>query len=210
MATLINGVKIGSKFMNSFAKIGTSGVSGGIGSMIAGGNFIDGMRQGLISGGLNHGIHSGWFGPNVAAAAVTQRLRHLFGPDAVALSGNLSLIAGYGGKYENGAIALLRGKASAKNFQGVAGALGFPTASMEISVTNLYYNGPVSNIEMSIFLGNYQEFNLGLDVGISVGVHASISTISSENFVLGIGTNYGAGISPLYGIDANFQIGKTW
>ena len=33
------------------------GISGGLGSMIAGGNFVDGLRQGLISSGLNHALH---------------------------------------------------------------------------------------------------------------------------------------------------------
>ena len=32
------------------------GVSGGVGSMIGGGNFIDGFRQGLITSGLNHAM----------------------------------------------------------------------------------------------------------------------------------------------------------
>ena len=34
------------------------GISGGLGSMIAGGNFVDGLRQGLIGGGLNHAAHA--------------------------------------------------------------------------------------------------------------------------------------------------------
>lgn len=33
------------------------GLSGGVGSAIAGGNFVDGLRQGLITGGLNHAAH---------------------------------------------------------------------------------------------------------------------------------------------------------
>lgn len=38
--------------------IASGGVSGGISSMIAGGNFMDGFRQGLITSGLNHVAHS--------------------------------------------------------------------------------------------------------------------------------------------------------
>ena len=40
--------------------IASGGVSGGISSMIAGGNFMDGFRQGLITSGLNHVAHSTW------------------------------------------------------------------------------------------------------------------------------------------------------
>ena len=50
---------------NSFGKsdwfkssmIASGGVSGGISSMIAGGNFMDGFRQGVITSGLNHVAH---------------------------------------------------------------------------------------------------------------------------------------------------------
>ena len=50
---------------NSFGKsdwfkasmIASGGVSGGFSSMIAGGNFMDGFRQGLITAGLNHVAH---------------------------------------------------------------------------------------------------------------------------------------------------------
>ena len=38
--------------------IASGGVSGGISSMIAGGNFMDGFRQGLITSGLNHMAHA--------------------------------------------------------------------------------------------------------------------------------------------------------
>jgi hypothetical protein len=43
------------------AMIASGGLSGGISSVIAGGNFWDGMRQGLITAGLNHAMH-GMFG----------------------------------------------------------------------------------------------------------------------------------------------------
>ncbi len=80
-SSLVGGLNTGSKFLNAAEKIGTAGLSGGVGSVIGGDKFIDGVRQGLISGALNHGVHAGWFGKNMAVAAMTQRLRHLFGPD---------------------------------------------------------------------------------------------------------------------------------
>ena len=46
---------------NNYAKFGVStvmgGFSGGVSSEIAGGNFWDGARNGMISAGLNHGLH---------------------------------------------------------------------------------------------------------------------------------------------------------
>lgn len=41
------------------AMIATGGLSGGISSTIAGGNFWDGFRQGIITSGLNHASHLG-------------------------------------------------------------------------------------------------------------------------------------------------------
>ena len=40
------------------AIIASGGLSGGLSSSIAGGNFWDGVRQGLITSGLNHAMHS--------------------------------------------------------------------------------------------------------------------------------------------------------
>ena len=57
------GGKVGKWLQNArdFPKfIGTTiagGISGGVGSRIAGGKFWDGFRNGAISAGLNHGVH---------------------------------------------------------------------------------------------------------------------------------------------------------
>lgn len=48
------------KFGNSYMKavmVASGGISGGISSSIAGGKFIDGFKQGLITAGLNHVTH---------------------------------------------------------------------------------------------------------------------------------------------------------
>ena len=47
-----------SKFAQGAAMIGAGGLSGGVGSVLAGGDFWDGARNGLISAGLNHVAHS--------------------------------------------------------------------------------------------------------------------------------------------------------
>lgn len=43
--------------MNRAAVIASGGLTGGLASVMAGGNFWDGMRQGLITTGLNHLMH---------------------------------------------------------------------------------------------------------------------------------------------------------
>jgi hypothetical protein len=56
---------LGGMHCNSGAlKLGTvpmivvGGVSGGTGSVIGGGNFLDGIKQGLITSGLDHTAHA--------------------------------------------------------------------------------------------------------------------------------------------------------
>ncbi len=49
--------KNANNFVRGTAMIGAGGLAGGVGSMIAGGNFWDGTRNGLISAGLNHFAH---------------------------------------------------------------------------------------------------------------------------------------------------------
>ncbi len=42
----------------------SGGLSGGISSSIAGGKFMDGFRQGVITAGLNHVAHSAFSSSN--------------------------------------------------------------------------------------------------------------------------------------------------
>ncbi|NJM14988.1 MAG: RHS repeat-associated core domain-containing protein [Bacteroidales bacterium] len=67
-----------SKGVQALGTIGGGALAGGIGAEIAGGNFWDGARNGAISAGLNHGIHSGLFGEGLMMASITGRTRHLF------------------------------------------------------------------------------------------------------------------------------------
>lgn len=186
-------------------------MSGGFGSVMAGGNFWDGVRQGLISGGLNHGVHAGWFGPNMAAAAITQKIRHLWGPDALQLSGSITSAFGIGTKMEKGEVFMLRGKdaITLNGIDGAAGVVGLPTLSAEISVTRLYYSGSVNSIEIDVFTGVYHQVNVGVDIGLSVGGSIAYSPLSNRYFTIGIGVGIGFGVSPVYGLDANYQYGTT-
>ncbi len=47
-----------SKFTQGTAMIGAGRLSGGVGNVLAGGDFWDGARNGLISAGVNHAAHS--------------------------------------------------------------------------------------------------------------------------------------------------------
>ena len=52
-------LKFGRDYMKA-AMIASGGLGGGISSTIAGGNFWDGFRQGIITSGLNHVAHLGF------------------------------------------------------------------------------------------------------------------------------------------------------
>ena len=52
--------------------IASGGVSGGFSSMIAGGNFMDGFRQGIITSGLNHVAHM-VAGPGIEVDKATRK-----------------------------------------------------------------------------------------------------------------------------------------
>lgn len=139
---------------------------------------------------------------------MTQQLRHLFGPDARAYSANLTAIVGLGTKGEKGFLKYLRGinKGKISLFDGVTGAIGLPTLSGELGITDLYFSGTVNNIDSTTFFGKYHELNLGYDVGVSAGVHASYAKTPTGN-VYGFGVSGGIGVSPIYGIDFNYQFG---
>ena len=209
VATGVSGIKNLSKVLNAAVKIGSSGVSGGVGSVIAGGNFIDGFRQGLISGGLNHGVHAGWFGQNIAMAAITGRTRHIFGPDATAISGNISAGVGLGISAEKGALFMLRGQDAGKIFAFDDWGLGasLASASGSIEICKLYYSGN-SDFSKDVFYGTRLEANLAVDAGISVGVTGLYSSLDNGNFVIGLGANAGVGAS-LTILDVNINFGET-
>lgn len=58
-----------------------------------------------------------------------------------------------------------------------------------------------------VFTGAYHEFNLGGDLGISLGGHVSYSDAGRNQITLGVGVNYGIGYSPVIGLDVNYQTG---
>ncbi len=57
VSALTSAAKRMSTFVKSAITTAAGGVSGGIGSVLGGGKFIDGFRQGVITAGLNHAAH---------------------------------------------------------------------------------------------------------------------------------------------------------
>ena len=58
-------------------------------------------------------------------------------------------------------------------------------------------------------MGTYTEFNLGGDVGLSIGAHVSLSYITGSegnSFVIGVGASVGLGFSITL-LDVNIQRG---
>lgn len=85
-----------------------------------------------------------------------------------------------------------------------AGDIGDPVYAL--------HDGVVDSIGGSKAFGPHRvrikfELNIGLDIGVSAGVHTSYSSVETGGFVLGFGINFGVGFNPIYGLDANFQIG---
>lgn len=48
-----------------------------------------------------------------------------------------------------------------------------------------------------------------MDVGLNVGGSIVYSPLTSGSFTIGIGVGIGFGVSPVYGIDANYPYGTT-
>jgi hypothetical protein len=57
ISSAVSSVKIDSNFWSASVQVVSGGVAGGFGSQIAGGNFMDGLRQGIITSSLNHVAH---------------------------------------------------------------------------------------------------------------------------------------------------------
>lgn len=201
--------KNASKGLKGIGTTLTGGVAGGIGSRIAGGNFWDGFRNGAISAGLNHAVHSGYFGDNLAAAAITGRLRHLWGADALAISGNAAAGMGGGIKLEKGGLAVLRGKDAGKfiEYDDIGVGASTPSASATAGITKLYYSGN-KNFNKNVFFGSRYETNVSFDIGISVGATSVYAPQPDGTFVIGFGITGGFGASATL-LDINFNYGRT-
>ncbi len=184
-------------------KLGEAGIfvsgfiGGGIGAELAGGDFLVGAGQGMLTSTLNHSIHSGGFGGGLAAAAITGKWRHLWKPDAVLHTISVNGTAGINVGIEGGVIEVTRG--DEKGFYSafdISGGLGGLDVSLTYEQTRLYYSGKAQNIKASTFYGPRLEGNVSIGVILSVGINFSVSFIDNNNeFVLGMGPSIGIGVS---------------
>lgn len=197
--------KVNNNAIRGIGMIGSGGLAGGLGSMAAGGDFMDGFRNGLISSTLNHGIHAGVFGENVAMAAVTGKTRHLFSPDARSITTGFTVSSGVTAGAETGGLFILRGEEAGwhpYNDIGVGG--GIFEAGASVKMTNLYYSGRESNIRAEIFYGARTEVNVGLGALVSAGVtYTRGAQLPCGYRVHGVGYSVGVGI----GVSASINYG---
>lgn len=198
-----------------------SAIMGGAGSAIGGGNFWQGATTGLIVAGFNDLMHSSKSKTSnskrlfpdkedVAAFAVTGEFRHLSkGPDAIAMSGNGIGGVGLGIKIEKGGLFVMQGMDAGNVYEyddfGIGANLA--SASANVTATKLYYSGG-NNFNHNVFLGQRYELNLGVDIGIGVGISSIYAPLSDGNFVMGYGVSIGVGISATL-IDFNLNYGTT-
>jgi len=188
-----------SKFAQGAAMIGAGGLSGGVGSVLAGGDFWDGARNGLISAGLNHAVHSGIFGKGLAIAAFTGRFRHIFGPDGYAISATADVSGIISVEMEGGGM-----KVKTKNgwvkvpMADLGEGIGWIEASVNGGITELYHSGAISEISVNDYFGIRWEGNISASVfGLSIGYSVSYSYVSNNNnYILGFSNSLGVGFSP--------------
>jgi RHS repeat-associated protein len=178
--------------------VGSGSISGGVSSVVAGGDFWDGARNGAISSGLNHAVHSGALGKGIMMAAITGRTRHLWGPDAVLLARTLDMSAGGTVAGEAGALMILRGEDRGLRWAfdggtGVATEVGMSTG---IELSEYYYSGRVRNLNRNSFMGSRTEFNLNFTAlpFVSAGVTVSYAE-SFHGRMYSVGLTVQAGLS---------------
>ena len=182
---------------------------------ICGGEFWDGARNGAISAGLNHAVHSGVFGTGLAMAAITGRTRHLFQSDASSfgVTGDASYVMSATG--EKGVLWLKNGKDAGfyvmtdKGF----GAVTDVSVSAGIELSEYYFSGPLSELTIDVFKGFRMEYNLNVSLfgyfgaGLTV-VHANAP--KTDYSVYGIGITGSIGFS-LFQLPGNIGVnpGRT-
>lgn len=146
---------------------------------------------------------------DLIAFGITGRYRHLFGPDAVALSINANASVGAVAKVEGGVLLVLDGVDSGKSYlyQDFGIGAGMASAAINVSVTSLYYSG-TGSFKHDVFLGLRYEANVGADFGVGIGLTGIYAPLTGGEFVIGFGTSVGLGISATI-IDGNLNLGQT-
>lgn len=146
---------------------------------------------------MNHAVHSGLLGRNIAAAAITGRTRHLFGPDAYALMLTGDLFLGTSVSGEGGVLVVQRGEIGIHEIMDGGAGLGL-ACGLGIEATDLYYNGPVDKVTANQFLGpRFELAASGAFGGLSVGGVLLFAPLEGNTWVIGIGSTIGVDAIPV-------------
>ncbi len=209
--------------------IASGGLSGGVGSVIAGGNFWKGVRQGLITAGLNHVAHhakkgleniknkgkenalfQGAAGRRLAMYRLTGQARHLIAADAYAFSGTFDIGVGGTGGFEKGSIFMLQGSEMFNFYEMSDFGLGLstPMLSLSLEVVELYFDGPLTQLTHDKFYGLRYELNIGADALGKLGFTGIYSKTKDGYNVYGLGATIGLDGVPNF-IDMNINGGVT-
>nr|MCU0384271.1 hypothetical protein [Cyclobacteriaceae bacterium] len=144
---------------------------------------------------------------DLIAFGSTGRYRHLFGPDAVALSVNGNASVGAVAKVEGGVLIVLDGADNGEEYLyqdfGIGG--GMASAAVNVSVKSLYFSVP-GNFKHDVFLGLRYEANIGGDFGVGIGLTGIYAPLSDGAFVIGFGSSVSFGVSATI-IDGNLNYG---
>ena len=188
-----------SKFGQAIGTVGGGALAGGVGSTLCGGSFWDGFRNGAISSGLNHAVHTGVFGKGLMMASITGRTRHLFGPDAETCEIVADASAGMNVGLEVGGIRILQGPDKGSYPMTDLG-IGAGTFTASVGLESVEFYSTESVVTKGDFEGARWETNGSISVcGISIGGSIVRSNHYDNNGRI-TGRTYGIGIS--IGFDA--------
>lgn len=201
------------KLGQAIGTVGGGALAGGVGSSLCGGSFWDGFRNGAISSGLNHAIHTGALGKGLMMASITGQSRHLLGPDARTAEITLDVSAGMDVGLEVGGIRILRG--ADKGFYSFADlGIGAGTFTASIGLESVEFYSTESVVTKGDFKGARWEANGSISVcGISLGG----SLVRSNHYdnkghitgkTYGIGVSIGIDFMP-FNVSGNVNYGGT-
>ena len=184
-------------------------LSGDVTATMAGGNFWDGVCNGLICSGLNHAMHLavGPLNKGLAIAMVTGRIRHMFGPDAIAGAITMDANSGIALSAEGGGLYVLVGKDKGfYSYADLGAGAGLVSVSAGVEFVELYSSSATSEVSVNDFTGPRLEGNYSVTAfGMNVGATAIYSERYDAN---GVKTGYTIGIGPTVGVDAiPFKVG---
>lgn len=189
--------------------VAAGGLSGGITSSMAGGDFWDGVCNGLICSGLNHALHLavGPLNKGLAIAMVTGRIRHMFGPDAIAGAITMDANSGIALSAEGEGLYVLVGKDKGfYSYADLGAGAGLVSVSAGVEFVELYSSSATSEVKLTDFTGPRLEVNYSVTaLNINIGATAIYSDRYDAN---GVKTGYTIGIGLAVGVDAiPFKVG---